>query len=813
MVYKLLLLFSFCLLLGCSETQHYNFEFDRSILNEKIKLKSSSIDLSINLVELEIIDKKFNSADSLLNILANKSKNNRQTNEYYFLRGHYFRLTNEIDSSLLFLKKIDSNNLVGYFKISFFKELGIIYCFHKREIDTAFHYLKTAEKHAITYPNYDNLKYEIFYSLSSNYRKNFDYSNAITYINLGRDILFTAPQIDSTRLLNSYLIEANIYYNELNLDKALIQYEKIINIVQHKEIYDYIDTYSKILINKGRFKKIDSLLLKLSQKDADIEKTLHIEYLKGLSIFKQNRFVDAASIFHDVVKQINIDKPTPFYYFDLLNLHCEALINCQNFSEALEINDTSFKISKISLWSPNNKLNKYEIITTLSNRAKLYWRWFQNEGKISRRSIALSLFNKIDEILSSQHANTKSILSIYSQNFEVYDLWVECLLTINSTYNSELLKVIDKRKGILLEIEKRKLFSSYKTGPINKLMLNNVIQKNNFEILNFYLGQNIGVISLVKKDSIISKYFAADETFFANLNCLYSQINSQNYNQEIEFLSKYFYKILFEPIKNHISKENLIFIPDNILFRLPFELLNDKNQTIINNYNIGYTFSLRNLLQVDKSYNFFVPEKSKALLMSYSSSESILRTNSLKNELPFSIKETDEIRKILNKNQISTITFQGYSSSVDNFLSEFNNSTIIHLATHAVTKRNSENNTNLVLFRNKHEIDSLSLIKSVKWTNSPELIFLSGCKTAEGNQFFHEEGLQSLSKEFAISNSKFIVSSFWNIDDKSAYIISKEFYSNLFKNENPFEAISQIKRENVQTKNDLRNYNFRIFLN
>ncbi|WP_299223158.1 CHAT domain-containing tetratricopeptide repeat protein [uncultured Aquimarina sp.] len=246
------------------------------------------------------------------------------------------------------------------------------------------------------------------------------------------------------------------------------------------------------------------------------------------------------------------------------------------------------------------------------------------------------------------------------------------------------------------------------------------------------------------------------------------------------------FKYLFpdKKIQEIISGKKLIIIPDNYLNYIPFEALvtsNDLDKTpkyLIEDSEISYGYS-----------NFFLKNSSHI-----ASSEGEV---SFLGFAPGNFDKYNLTPIENNKNEVNNINslFSGEAlindnATKENFLAKLENQNIIHLATHADAL---DSISPWIAFSdNKLDLEELYLTK-----NHADLVVLSGCNTLLGKQETGE-GVMSLARGFFHSGAKSVVSSLWNVDDRSTSYIMNEFYKNLKNQQTKSQALREAKLKYIR---------------
>jgi CHAT domain-containing protein len=227
-------------------------------------------------------------------------------------------------------------------------------------------------------------------------------------------------------------------------------------------------------------------------------------------------------------------------------------------------------------------------------------------------------------------------------------------------------------------------------------------------------------------------------------------------------LPKEIYKIIIEPFYDVLkNKSELTLITDGELNGLPFEALKDaEGKYLIEKYAIGYLFSAKFLKSKDS--------KSKDIsVMAFAPFNDKLSSFFLPNS-EIEIQEIPNVKTYIGKN-----------GSKINFLKNYQNFAVIHLATHAISNI-KEPEKSFFRFYDKNSADN----KFYMYEFSPgqlkntSLVFLSACDSY-GDSFIGGEGVRGLSRGFYLAGSESIISSLWKAEDFSTSHISRRFYSYL----------------------------------
>ena len=241
----------------------------------------------------------------------------------------------------------------------------------------------------------------------------------------------------------------------------------------------------------------------------------------------------------------------------------------------------------------------------------------------------------------------------------------------------------------------------------------------------------------------------------------------------------FLYDVLIKPIEKYLNEE-LIIIPDETLNYLPFECLLTKKPAnylhfkshdyLHNKYTISYAFSATlwremSILEHDSKRKEIV-----AFSPNFNTSQ-IKKSTATRGELTplkWNIEEAKKVTKI-----ISGDTFIGKEASISNFKKEASNSKIIHCSTHA--KSGMGYNESYLAF---DQGDKLDEAKIREMNLDADMIVLLACETGLG-RIESGEGVRSLSRTFASTGVKSLLSSLWSVDDRKSYELMQNFYYEL----------------------------------
>ena len=245
--------------------------------------------------------------------------------------------------------------------------------------------------------------------------------------------------------------------------------------------------------------------------------------------------------------------------------------------------------------------------------------------------------------------------------------------------------------------------------------------------------------------------------------------------------------------------DNLIIIPDGILYYFPFEALIYKSGLyLIDKFTVSYmpsSYSLLNLKETPKETEtdsrlllFGSPENSHTGVLShlYEAEEFSFPP------IPHSRDEIEEIKNIFPGNLTDVYTGREASESKIKNLSKSHFS-IIHFACHGFIHENPLR-AGLILSEGKELYeDGLLQVREIYSLNlNADLVVLSACQTGKG-LITQGEGLLGISRVFFYSGTRSVISTLWNIQDESTSLFMKFFYGFFFRGDSKTEALRKAK--------------------
>lgn len=348
--------------------------------------------------------------------------------------------------------------------------------------------------------------------------------------------------------------------------------------------------------------------------------------------------------------------------------------------------------------------------------------------------------------------------------------------------------------------EKYEVFTWVKNSQTDHRITLTEIRKSldgNTALVNYFVTGNEIFLLAISKNNVKASRVPIDPRFSASLKMHLQECFriEEGIRYEGYAASHEMFRYLLEPVYNVVSNcSKLVIIPDKYLFQLPFDgLLASKGSKdyLVKSHSISFHYSFSLLLQAMASPDLKTISSHGMLAFAPFSDE-------IKNLgvggnffLPFSGEEI---------NRSSGTKYFAASATKQQFLKEYKNYSILHLATHASLGNDSSSNW-IQFYPNQHsmvpgrlyvhEVYNLQLEKN-------GLVILSACESGSGLTV-SGEGLLSLSRAFMYAGAGGIISTLYKTDDRVTAFLMKRLYYHMEHGLDPAEALQQSKVDLLET--------------
>ncbi|MEH2296327.1 CHAT domain-containing protein [Nostoc sp.] len=250
-------------------------------------------------------------------------------------------------------------------------------------------------------------------------------------------------------------------------------------------------------------------------------------------------------------------------------------------------------------------------------------------------------------------------------------------------------------------------------------------------------------------------------------------------HQQFQAVSQQLYNWLIKPVETDLknSKVNtLVFIPDGLLRNIPMSALYDGKEYLVQNYSVVISPGLQ--LFTPKP---LVHKKLNALLGGLSQPP--------KNEKFAPLPNVKVELKLIQESGVSTTTLldKNFTSTTLEKTINAQPFRVVHLATHGQFSSKAKDTFILAADGriNVSELDSLLKSREQKRTEPIELLVLSACETAAGDN----RAALGLAGVALRAGARSTLASLWEIGDNSTALFIDEFYRQLVQGKTTAEAL------------------------
>ncbi len=380
------------------------------------------------------------------------------------------------------------------------------------------------------------------------------------------------------------------------------------------------------------------------------------------------------------------------------------------------------------------------------------------------------------------------------------------------------LKVIEKDLLVDLLVLNYKIMKRQKNEEFyfnNDNMLSELISnmKDSTLIIDIFETKDNYYVFSINKSGLSCQKYPNAKKINELANKLYKEIKTgDKYNSSAKTIST----ILLSPISHKIEMaQNITFIPDNILYQIPLEILpNPKNgKMLILSHNINYHYSSNLWIKSNstsspnqhKMFSFapgFIDNSSLDLSSNFRDvnfKDSELSTFDKEKicPLPYTLIEANEISTLFSKKGIYNKLITNKEATKNSFINIAKEATIIHIATHGYVSKSTPENSGIFTYSSNSTVDVLNMKELYNLDTKADLVVLSACNSGVG-PIYEGEGLIALPRGFIYAGVPNVLASLWKIHDEKTKVLMLFFYQHLITGDSYSQALRKAKIECIR---------------
>ncbi|AXT62501.1 CHAT domain-containing protein [Aquimarina sp. AD10] len=738
--------------------------------------------------------------------------------------GIVYKYKGEYDKALEYLKKALQSNFEIYgtkhpVVALNYNNIGNV-CRLKGEYDQALNYYNKALK--IRESTLDKNNSEIAYSyndIGELYNLKKEHNKAIHNINKALKIRLDVFGTTHPSVADSYEGLGNVYKNKEDLTTALTNYQKALAIrldvfgAHHPKVALSYTTIANMYRLQGdvanSLRYYDNAIIsnrKLNDKNSSyLDQNIVLSSLAGKAKAYKNRYQKnkdvkdldkAIESYQKAAILINAIRQSFTTYQDKLTFAKKATAIYQGAIAshllAYKVTKDQKSLEKAFYYSEKSKANTLKELLATANAT--------NYAGLPKEVLELEKELRIDQAFyQSKIKEERTKQGIDSSKIIDYE---------NRLFD------ISKRQDSLTTVLEKEYPKYHQLKHKNALVSVSDIQqklKANTTLLEFFVSDSIVYAFTISKDKLDVKEITVSD-LNKKIEALKESIIAKDI-QEYKKVAYGLYSQLIAPIKNKLTGDELIIVPDGALWHCNFELLLTQQDSsnnpkslpyLLKEFAISYANSASLLFQSSNTKSVH-QEKEDCLAFSFSDSTTVVdaKTMSLAtlrnagDDLPGTRREIREISEIIDGQY-----YFGSQAIESNFKRNANRYNILHLALHGDVDHKRPENSKLYFTKSKDTIDDNLLYAHELFAMDipAELTVLSACNTGTG-KVAKGEGIMSLGSAFQYAGTKSLLLSSWVVSDQTTPELMKYFYTNLKEGMNKSKALQQAKLQYLQTAN------------
>ncbi len=461
------------------------------------------------------------------------------------------------------------------------------------------------------------------------------------------------------------------------------------------------------------------------------------------------------------------------------------------------------------LYEQNNQLEearnltqKALFIAQKNDASDIAYLWEWQLGRLlkaqSNISAAISAYDSAVATLDSLRSDLTAVNREVQFNFRdtvepIYRQSVELLLQPKSGAKPDLDKVRKRIEALQLA----ELDNYFREACLNNqfVVLDEVVDRDNINTAIFYpiiLNERLEIILKLPNKKLIHKTSTISSQKLDKLIAqMREQIVEPDRISQLQQASVALYNLLIQPVETELKNskiKTLVFIPDGSLRNIPMAALYDGEKYLVQKYAIAISPGLQ----------LFTPKslaRQELTALAGGLSEIPQSEKDKFAALPNVVQELKSIKE----SGVSTVTL--YNDQFTSIILEEKINAkpfkVVHLATHGQFSSNP--NETFILASDKRikvgELDNLLKSREQKRTQPIELLVLSACETASGDN----RAALGLAGVALSAGARSTLASLWQIGDNSTANFIDEFYRQLMTGKITAEALREAQVKMLAT--------------
>ena len=247
------------------------------------------------------------------------------------------------------------------------------------------------------------------------------------------------------------------------------------------------------------------------------------------------------------------------------------------------------------------------------------------------------------------------------------------------------------------------------------------------------------------------------------------------------------YNMIVAPVADLLQESEIIIVPDNLLYPIPFAaLMDDNGKYLSDTFRIRIVPSLTTLKLIQLSPVDY-HSKTGALIVGEPDVSDVYYQGKLLqlNSLPWARKEAEMIGRLLGVQPLL-----GKDATKQAVLESMHSVSLIHFAAHGYDERGEIALSPISSCGIPHEEDYLLTMAEISQVRlTAKLVVLSCCHSASGQ--IRAEGIVGIARAFLASGARAVLAALWAVEDEATMWFMNRFYEHLVHGESASESLHQ----------------------
>ena len=247
------------------------------------------------------------------------------------------------------------------------------------------------------------------------------------------------------------------------------------------------------------------------------------------------------------------------------------------------------------------------------------------------------------------------------------------------------------------------------------------------------------------------------------------------------------YNMIVAPVADLLQESEIIIVPDNLLYPIPFAaLMDDNGKYLSDTFRIRIVPSLTTLKLIQLSPTDY-HSKTGALIVGEPDVSDVYYQGKLLqlNSLPWAREEAAMIGRLLGVQPLL-----GRNANKQAVLDSMHSVSLIHFAAHGYAERGEIALSPVTFCGTPHEEDYLLTMAEISQVRlTAKLVVLSCCHSARGQ--VRAEGIVGIARAFLASGARAVLAAQWAVEDEATIWFMNHFYEHLVRGESASESLHQ----------------------